>query len=139
MRCLKRFGIGLRNISVLSLALLLLSVSTCWGEVILTDEEAMMLKQSLTSAEKELTEQSSRIESLETSLTEAEKQLTEAKSTQEGLQTTIEEQQSRLEQLSTYLKEQKKEQRKQKLWTGIKIVGAFVIGGAVGYTAGSLF
>lgn len=137
--CLKRFGTGLRNISVLSLALLLLSVSTCWGEVILTDEEAMMLKQSLTSAEKELTEQSSRIESLETSLTEAEKQLTEAKSTQEGLQTTIEEQQSRLEQLSTSLKEQKKEQRKQKLWTGIKIVGAFVIGGAVGYTAGSLF
>ena len=137
--CLKKSGTGLRNISVLSLALLLLSVCTCWGEVVLTDEAAMMLKQSLTTAEKELTQQASRIESLETSLTEAEKQLTEAKSTQQGLQTTIEEQQSRLEQLSTSLKEQKKEQRKQKMWTGIKLVGAFVIGGAVGYTAGSLF
>jgi septal ring factor EnvC (AmiA/AmiB activator) len=137
--CLKKSGTGLKTMLLWSLVLLVFCSHTCLAEVVLKDDEATLLKQSLTTAEKELTQQASRIESLETSLTEAEKQLAEAKSTQQGLQTTIEEQQSRLEQLSTSLKEQKKEQRKQKFWTGIKIVGAFVIGGAVGYTAGSLF
>lgn len=135
----KKFGTGLKNIFVLSLVLSLLSVSTCWGEVVLTDEEATLLKQSLTTAERELNEQASRIESLENSLNEAEKQLEKAKNTQAELQTTIDGQQNKLKQLSTSLKEQKKEQRKQKLWTGLKIAGAFVIGGAVGFTAGSIW
>ena len=136
--CLRRYGIGLKSILVWCLVLLACCSHTCWADVVLTDEEATALETSLRTAKKELNEQASRIENLESNLSEAEKQLTEAKKSQAELQTTIDEQRNRLTTLSTSLKKQEREQKMQKFWTGVKIVGAFVLGGAVGYTVGNL-
>ena len=129
--CSKKYGTGLKSILVWCLVLLVFCSHTCLADVVLTDEEATALETSLRTAKKELNEQASRISELENSLTEAKK-------SQAELQTTINEQQNKLTTLSTSLKKQEKEQKMQKFWTGVKIVGAFVLGGAVGYTVGNL-
>lgn len=102
--CGRRFGIKSR-VSLLSLVLCFLlsfspSYSSCYAEVILTDEEAMELmneiqesKKDLENARNELTEQKKELEVVKNTYNEQktsyEEQLTEAKKENKNLKTGL--------------------------------------------------
>ena len=124
--CGRRLRAGL----VIYLALLLLWPCSCWGDVVLTDEEATALRTSLTTAKKELTEQQKQIEQLRKQLTEAESELTTASEQLERSRTETEALRNNLTKLSGSWKEQQREARKAKtkalfIGLGIGAVGGF--------------
>lgn len=129
---------GIRSrIFLLSLAgLLLLQCSFAWADVVLTDAEVTVLKQSLQTAKNELTEQQRQIEKLENSLNSAKEELNESEKnlTEAQKQLQISENETEmLKQDLTKLSKSWKEQKKEARWGKVK---AFCMGIAIGGAAG---
>ena len=102
---------------------------TCAADVVLTDQEATLLKESLRTADEQLANAQKELEKSNKKLATAEEKLQKAESTTAELEKELKAQEERYGQLSTSWKQQKKEAR----WGKIK---AFCIGALVGVAGG---
>ena len=126
------FGRRLRTAPLILLALLLLSPFSCWADVVLTDQEATALKQSLMTAKSELKEQRQQIEKLQQQLNGAKAELTTASEALERSRTETEALKDQLTKLSGSLKERKREERKVRTKALFIGLGIGIVGGAAG-------
>lgn len=110
-------------------ALLLLPYCCSWADVVLTDEEATLLKASLMRADEQLAKAQDELKISDEKLQKAEQKLEKAEKESAELQKELKAQEERFGQLSTSWKQQKKEAR----WGKVK---AFCIGALVGVAGG---
>ena len=121
-----------QNLRILWLVLavwLLLPCCCSWADVVLTDEEATLLKQSLMRADEQLAKAQNELKISDEKLQKAEQRLERAEKESAELQKELRAQEERFGQLSTSWKQQKKEAR----WGKAK---AFCIGALVGVAGG---
>lgn len=124
----RRPGNGARTM----LLVLVFCLAGCYSyaDVLLTDEEVIQLRTSLTEARSSLERQRTRIQSLEESLKNA-------KTLQMESQMTIEMQKQELTRLSESLQKQKKEQRTRKIAGVVQSILVCAATGLVGYSIGA--
>lgn len=126
MKRLKTFS---RSFGSLLLVLLLLLSSSCWADVVLTDQEYQILDQQLEKAETLQKNSAEKINNLENKLTLAESDLTKAKKLQESSEKKIQNLETRL---ATAEKSYEKQKKDQKIKLIKYTITAFVVGTATG-------
>ena len=128
----RSYGRRLKAGLLIYLALLLLWPCSCWGDVVLTDQEATALKASLRKADEQLQKAQSELETSNAKLQTAEQRLERAEKESAELQKELQEQEKRYETLSTSWKKQRSEARWGKVKSLLIGLGIGIAGGIAG-------